>query len=368
MKSRLLSRFDADIRAAESSRQADCLRCERAAYLARLGEGESAARELAEVQGRNAARPDPWISAWWHFAEALVVHFGELSSKAHDRMKRAHALAGAAGHRPLQALTAAWLAQFEYHAMRPEPMATYAASALSLAEPDHHAARARACLVVAEAYHDGGDFERARPWYEEAHRHATVEGDDTMLSAIMSTMTSLRIAALQYSQASGVPLGGDGERAAASAESVARFDAAFGVAGLAELAPILRAQVLTLNGRTEEALVLYEAHLEPAIARGYGMVEGGLLADRAWCRWRAGQPAAARDDADAADRCLERPGSPSDVGAARDRLREVFSALGDASRARRQDVLARQAWEEYRTLQAALVASMSRALDGIQRT
>ena len=368
MKSRLLSRLESEIAAAGNSRQADCLRCELAAYLARLGDHDRAARELAAVQARNAAHPDPWVSAWWHFGEGLAIHFTQLSRQAHDRMKRAHAVATAAGNKPLQALAMAWLAQFEYHAIRPESMAKRAGAALALATSDNHAACARASLVVAEGYHDGGRFDLARPWYDRSHSHATAEGDDTMLSAIMSTMTSLHIADLQHRQASGMRESGDDvARAISISESVGRFDAMFGVNGLSELAPILRAQILTLTGRTGEALELYELHLEAAVARGYKMVEGGLIADRAWCRWKAGRKDKVREDADAANRCLDVPGSPSDVGAARDRLREIYEALGDFNEAHRQGVLAIVEWEKYRDLRSRYVSAMELEIDTVPR-
>lgn len=364
MTSRLLSRLESDIRGAPDALTADCLRCERAAYLARLGDGAAAAKALADVQRRHAARPDAAVSGWVHFAQALVDHYGNQAPQSHDRMKRAHALASAAGLRPLEALSAAWLSQFDYRAMRLEPMARYAASALELAAPQHHAARSRASLVVAQAYHDGGLFERARPWYDAAHRHATTDGDDTMLSAIMSNKTSLHIVALQQTEGCGLPQGAAAAHARASVESTARFDAAFGISSLSELSPMLHAQALTLLGETEQALALFERHLDAALAQGMDCIEGNLRADRAWCRLRQGQAAAARADAELAERALLRPCSLSDRAAARDRLRQVFEAFGDAPGAQHQAALATQAWGEYRALQARMVEVMDRALEG----
>lgn len=362
MKSRLLIRFDTGIMGASSVLAADCIRCERAAYLARLGDGAGAVAELADVQRRHATQPNARISAWVHFAEALVGHFGNQTPRAHDKMKRAYALSAAVEYKPLRALSAAWLSHFEYRALQAEAMAINAAAALSLAEPDHHAARARACLVIAQSYHDGGRFDLARPWYDDAHRHATTEGDDTTLSAIMWNMTSLRIAALQQSAACGTSHGGAGDHARVSAESTARFDEVLGMSSLSELSPILHAQVFTVLGQTDDALVLYETHLDAALEQGFGGIEGSLRADRAWCRFRAGQLQIAREDADLADRCLLNPGSPSDVAAGRSRLEQVYRALGDTASAKNQEELAELAWQTYRDLQVKLVEELDRAI------
>ena len=360
MKSRLLSRLESDIRGAPDALSADCLRCERAAYLARLGDGPGAASELGDVQRRHAARPDARISAWVNFAEALAGHYHDQAPQSHDKMKRAYALSAAIGHKALQALSAAWLSHFDYRDGQPAAMARNAAQALALAEPAHHAARARACLVVAQSYHDGGRFDRARPWYEHAHRHATTEGDDTTLSAIMWNMTSLRVTALQQAEACGTSHAGAGDHAGAAAESTARFDEVLGMSSLSELSPILHAQLFTALGRTGEALDLYEAHLDPAMKQGFGGIEGSLRADRAWCRLESGQRQAARDDADLAERCLQRPGGWSDRAIGHSRLAQVFRALGDDPAAQRHAELADGTWNGYRTLQTELVDSLDR--------
>ena len=365
MKSRLLNRLDADIRSAADPLTADCFRCERAAYLARLGDGGEAANELSHVQRRHAAQPNARISAWVHFAEALVGFFSHQAPQSHDKMKRAHALSAAVGHKPLQALSAAWLAHFDYGASRPAAMASHAAQALALAEPDHHAARARACLVVAQSYHDGGRFDQARPWYDDAHRHATAEGDDTTLSGIMWNMTSLRVTALQQAEACGPAQANGGDHARASAESTARFDAMLGMNSLSELSPVLHAQLFTALGQTAEALPLYEAHFDAAMAQGFGGIEGSLRADRAWCRLQAGQRQAARDDAERADQhLLQRPGGWSDRAIGHSRLAQVYGALGDDTAAQRQAELAAGAWEGYRALQVELVDALDREFSG----
>lgn len=365
MKSRLLNRLDADIKAASTAFKADCLRCERVAYLARHGDADEATRELDALRKSYSTRPSPEISAWLHLADGLRCHYRDLSPNAHDKLSRAHALSAGAGLKPLQALSAAWLAHFEYLRADPAPMVRRVAEALLLAPADHHAALARAKLVVAQAYHEGGRFDLARPWYERARYHATAEGDDSTLSAMMWNMASLRVAAWRQIEACEPGAVGIDAQALLSAESTAHFDDMLGVKSLRALQPILRAQVCTLLGRTDEALTLYVKHLHDALDQGMRPVAGVLLADRAWCHFHGGGFGAARDDAVAAVAALALPGSCCDHAPGHSRLAQVFEAIGDTGAARAQRELAMAAWAGYRLYQAKLVDALQSTLSAL---
>ena len=361
MKSRLLRRLEADIASAKNPRAADCLRCERAAYLARLGEFDTARQELVAVQQRHATRPNAGVSAWVNLGEALVSFYSDLGPASHDKMKRAYALSSAVGLQPLQALSAAWLAHFAYLRMDIGLMARYATEALSLAGEDNHGARARATLVVAQSYHEGGRLDLARPWYDLARRHAAAEGDDVALSAMMWNMASLRVAALRQAEALGPAHAFAGEHALLSAESTAHFDAMLGVRSLQALQPILRAQICTLLGRTEEALPLFEAHVAVSLAQGMASAEGSLRADRAWCRLKAGHREGAEEEAGAAEACLALAhGTFGDRAPGHSRLVQVFEVLGDAGAVLRQKQLAETTWQAHILDQANLVDTLNR--------
>jgi hypothetical protein len=361
MKSRLLSRLDTDIRGAPHELAADCLRCERAAYLARLGDFDEARREIDALRQRYGPQPSTAISAWLHLAEALVGHYTDLGPHARDKLARAHALSAAAGLKPLQALSAAWLAHLDYLVMDAAAMVRRATEALALARADHHAALARVKLVIAQAYHEAGRYDRAQPGYQQARRHATADGDDATLSAMMWNMASLRVAAWRQLAASGRPAAESEMHLLLGAESTAHFDAMVGVRSLGALQPILRAQVCALLGRTEEARTLFDTHLDEALRQGMQPVAGILLADRAWCRLQAGATGAARTDGMAAAAALDLPGSACDRAPGHTRLVQLFDALGDAVAAKRQRALAATAWADLETDQAHLIAALDAA-------
>lgn len=361
MKSRLLSRLDTDIRGATHELAADSLRCERAAYLARLGHFDEARGEIGALRQRYGAQPSTVISAWLHLAEALFEHYTDLGPHARDKLSRAYALSAAAGIKPLQALSAAWLAHLDYLMMDANAMVRRASEALTLARPDHHAALARVTLVIAQAYHEAGRYDRAQPWYQQARRHASADGDDATLSAMMWNMASLRVATWRQLAARGTPAAESEMHILLGAESTAHFDAMVGVRSLSALQPILRAQVCALLGKTSEALALFDAHLDAALRQGMQPVAGVLLADRAWCRVQAGAASAARNDANSSAAALDQPGSACDRAPGHTRLVQVFDALGEAAAAKRQRSLAAAAWADLETDQAHLIATLDAA-------
>ena len=365
MKSRLLVRLESEIRSAPSGSLADCLRCERAAYLARHGDVTEATSELGEVRERHdASRPRLRVYAWLNLAEGLIGHANHAGPRVREKLARAHALSGAADLRPLRALASAWLGHLDYLGKNATGIAKHVAESLAMALPDHHGAHARAALVVAQSYDEGGRYDMARRWYARAHWHATEEGDDAALSAILWNMASLRVAAWRQAEASGSPAT-PGRHALASAESAALFDRLSGVGTRLALQPILRAQACTLIGRTDEALVLFEAGLAPALAQGLAPIEGVLLADRAWCRLRAGRLDAARADARAAATALALPGSHGERAPGHSRLAQVHAGLNDAALAREHQRLAVERWAGHRSDQARVVAALDEAVGGV---
>ena len=83
--SRLLTRLDADIAAASNPFRADCLRAERAGYLARQGHVDEAKTELAALHRRHDARPNAEMSAWLSLAEGLLSYFNDRGLAATDK-------------------------------------------------------------------------------------------------------------------------------------------------------------------------------------------------------------------------------------------------------------------------------------------
>ena len=255
--SRWLAQLDARIGAARSPVEAACLRAQRGIYLARQGQHAEAQALVDAVRGEFDKRPNAEVTAWVSLLEAVIHFFSQPGPKALDRLRRAHVLARAINHPVLVPLCAAWLAHIEFNANRMEPMLQYAAEALRLAQPDHHAALARVSLVIADAFHFAGRFDLAKPWYAAVRDHALADGDDAMISAMLHNVAAFRASKTRLADAFGAADMEEASRAMLEAESTRNFDLGIGTASLSWFVPLLRAQLMTIDGRFEEAVDLF---------------------------------------------------------------------------------------------------------------
>ncbi|HEX6361943.1 MAG TPA: hypothetical protein VFZ93_03245 [Albitalea sp.] len=366
MKSRLLSRLDAALASARDPMQAACLAAERAALLARMGRFDEACAELGTLRTRPACASHPALAVWICLADGMVEHFRNQSATARDRIQRAYALAAAARLRPLIALSAAWLAHTDYVYDDLPGLARHVAEALQEADPDHHAARARASLVAAQGYHWGGREDRAQPWYRRAHEHATAEGDETTISALLKNRAwvsgnQARMASIFGAEL--FPVDATALRhAQMSAESAEHFDRHAGHTALSSLGPVMRAQLLVAQARYEEALGVLQEHLAVSAAEGSDYTRPVLQADVAWCLASLGRPAAALASAREAEASFVPDCEAEDRAAAHGRLRQVFEALGMPADAAAHAERAQAHLNDLRDQQARLVGLLDAAL------
>jgi hypothetical protein len=359
MASRLLSALDARIAKARDPLESTCLRAERAALFARQGRLDDARTELAAIHARYDGRPDAAVSAWTSLAEGLVAFYDDLSPAARDKMLRAHALSSAAGERRVRALSAAWLAHLDYLGDDFEPMVRRLGIALTETPAGTGSALARASLVAAQSYHWAERLDLAMPWYARARQHATDEGDETLLSALMHNMAWLRAMEARRLAVAGVVDREQVRQVLLGAESTGHFDQRVGTASLRSLVPILRAHVLSLLGRHAEALALFDTHWSAALADGLATMQCGMLAETAWCRTQVGDFEGARRDAGSARGHLADCTQPGDSAAARGRLAQVFAALDDPDEAARHRVAAEADWQAHGERQRRLLALLS---------
>ena len=355
--SRLLARLDAEIKSARTPIEADCKRAERACYLARTGriaESQAVVDQLHQCYGQ---RPHIEVSVWVHLAEGLIGHFSDMTPSAREKILRCHALSAAVGLKPMQALSAAWLAHMDYLRQDVSSAKQYVLEALDLSTINHHAALARASLVVAQALHFAGHMDVARVWYAHARSHAASEGDELTVSALMHNMAWLRSLDLRKGVLGGHRASDDARHALMNAESTAQFDSLIGSFSLGSLVPILTAQILSTSGRYDEALSLYEANLDASLAEGMDRLRADLMADQAWCRLKLGLRDEARRDAVKARESLDPNGLCDDRALAHGRLVMLFAELGDVAKAEFHSNEARAAWAEYEATQDRLWTS-----------
>ena len=369
MASRLLARLDAAIATAPHPIEAQCLRAERAALLARQGQLEQARAAIDELQTQLAWQPNASLRAWLALAEGLHGYYSVIGRGAQDTIALAYDLSNTPTLSRLHALAAAWLANMAFANGDLPRMAMLTREALDGASPEHHAARARACLVAGYAYHYAGHGERAQPWYEASRRHAIAEGDETHLSALMHNQAWMRASQARLATLLGdAGTTADAHHALMGAESIGHYDAGVGTASLGSLVPMLRAQVLTTQGRWADALALFEAHHDAAMAEGLQRLAPCLLADRAWCEWQLGHTKKARALRGAAEQALTEPCDNDDRAMALARLAPLCAALGDEATAQRHREQAQALMSTLREQQQQIVMLLDEALAGIIAT
>jgi hypothetical protein len=374
VRSRLMAKLDAAIADAPNPIEARCLRAERAGLLARQGQLDAARAVIDELNAQLAWHPNTPLRAWLALAEGLQGYYSALGRGAQSSIEQAYLLArGFGALKRLHALSAAWLANMAFANDDMPRMAALLREAFATALPEHHGPLARAALVAGYAYHFAGENGRAQPWYEASRRHAIADGDETHLSALMHNQAWMRagqarLALLFDTPAADAARDSRVDDALMGAESIGHYDAGIGTASLGSLVPVLRAQVLTAQGRWADALALFETHFDAALSEGLTRLAPCMLADRAWCEWHLGHAAKARALAAAAELALTQPCDTDDRALACARLAQVSAALGDDNAARRHRESSRLHHAAHCEQQRRIGALLDEALGGLDPT
>jgi tetratricopeptide (TPR) repeat protein len=363
MPSRLELRLQSEISHAPTEVEADCKRAELAAYRARLGRLDEARGELVELRRKYLSRAVASTSAWFNFAEALIVHSGTMSIVSMDKFHRSYVLSIAFNLPRLRALNAAWIAHISYLKMDVQRMVSNLREARQWSLPEEHSVRARSDLVLAQAYHFSGRFDLSLPWYRAARQHATIDGDETMLSALNHNMAWLRAQRLRINGflANGVP--DDFELAEASAKSSENYDLLVGAKSLPALVPILRAQILTAKGEYSVALDLFESNLEASLGEGMNRLHADLRADKAWCYVKLGEYEKALVEAKIAESNISVDDQFDDVAMAHCRLSQVYSLVGKPDKSAFHMRSASKAWNGYTTVRDSILSLLDHPMD-----
>ncbi|MBB4845566.1 AraC-like DNA-binding protein [Paucibacter oligotrophus] len=363
IKSRLLKRLEAEIAASKTLAKTSCLRAQRALLFARHGHMAEAREQLTDLHQLAFQHPHPEVGAWLHFAEGLMSYYTDFSSAAQEKIARAYAIAKSVGLNNLEALSAAWLAQLAYVRHDLPEMLRQAQACDEAAAGTDFSARYRLCTVLGLAHHFANQQEQARHWYAKARTHAQAEGDDAALSALMYNMAEMRTAqARRESLASRFAPGAvAGSGLLLGADSIKHYDEAVGGSVKPDLTPVLRAQILTVEGDFEQARRLFESHLPQAMSTGLARLGSSLLADLAWCRVNTGQAEHGLQQAKEAEIELDPLCDVDDRAITHSRLAQIYAFLGDAAAAECHAQSAAAEWQEFASQQSAWATALAAA-------
>ena len=362
---RLIERLDRAIGIAADPLQREHLKAERAGALARLGLLSDARFALCGLRAQNLRHKDAVLSAWISLVEGQADHFDTVAPTSANKFQKALEVAESVGHVQMQALASAWLANCAFNAGDVSAMIHYATAALNRSSPDQHAARARVGVVLADAYRCIDDDASAHAWYLRARAHATADGDSSMISVMLHNISAMRSSQIALADAFGRADVELARKALLEAESVANYDWGTGVASLSAMVPVIRAQLLVTLSRFEEAVGLFDEHLDRARSEGMARRGARLLADRAWCQVRLGRVAHAWADAAAAEAAVRDQRDADDRAAAYARLARIHRHGGREADADRLQAEAARALAEYETYQLQTRRALNEALDGL---
>jgi hypothetical protein len=373
--SRLAAQLDAAVAAASNPIERRSREAERVILWARQGKFDAAQAAVDALRAEAAFHPMPLPDAWLMLADGVLAYYRNLGREAGAQMQAAYDTALALvdkqpAARAVAALAAAWLALPVFARNDAPRMARLLRDAFDLSDAQQHAARARASLAAAFVYQLAGRADRAQAWQDLSRRHAVASGDETHLSALMHNQAALRVnlarlAHLFGDERSERALAQDIEQALVLTESVNRFDDGIGNPALRSLVPTLQAQMFTAQSRWEEALAVFDAHLEGALREGMGYQAPCLHADAAWCAWNLQRSDRCQAAMAAARAGLEGDCDADDRAMALARLAQLHKAMGDEAQAARCRQGAQVALDEHRAHQQALLTALDAALAGV---
>lgn len=369
MMSRALQRLDAAISASTNPIEASCLRAERAGWLGRQGQFDVARSTLLEIRASQETVSHPAVAAWICLAEGLIEHHSHYAVGARDRIRRAYALSSAARLRPLIALSAAWVSHLDYLYGDLQGFARHVAEALQEAAEDHHAARSRASLAVASAFHWCGRLDLAQPWYLRARQHAMAEGDQIAMSAMMFNRAWIsghqaRLDSL-FAASGSMPDAAAIRQLVLAAESADHFDQHLGKTSQRSQMRLLCTQLAMLRGEHAEALKRYEVQIPKALEEGMGYLLPVFRADTAWCHLQLGSTEEAKGDALAAEAALSDECEDEDRAIAHGRLASVYRGLDLQAQSARHDEGARACLQALQRKQARMLELLESALSQV---
>lgn len=285
MQSRLLDKLLAEARLASDRVAWARAVCRAASHYARHGEHQHAAKSIGMVRAEFELDHNPEVAVWLMLAEGIAHFFAVKTTEAYDRTQRAYAIAKTFSLLSALPTCAAWMAHLQFNAGNYDSMAKSLSEVfLHLRQKDHQAG-SRACLVLADAYHFAGSFEKAKPWYEKCRLHATAEEDDATLGALFHNVAAFRAANIRLASAFGETNEPESRRAWTEAESARTFDTLLQGHGLPLLFPLLQGQLLSADGQFDKALgLLQTVDTEDLHQRLRPLV----LAEKAWCQTNLG--------------------------------------------------------------------------------
>ncbi len=270
---------------------------------------------------------------------------------ASDRYQRARAIAIASGQDDLQARADSLIALLEYGLHHFERTFWYLEEAAKRASIDDKETLCRICMITAQTLHLANSYDIAMKWYQKAKYFANEVHDDASMSALLHNMASIWAVNWRNSQLGEIATNDSPQVARVGADSTFNFDQIIGSSALGALTPLMKAQILSLETKYDEALMIYTEMLASLSLKALGGWRSWLIADMAWCSLELGYIDDARAGFERALKELSDEDHLDDHAAALSRLSEGLETLGQIELARTCKLRAVENWRSFTQLQ-----------------
>jgi tetratricopeptide (TPR) repeat protein len=356
MKSRLMISLDLEAQSSQDPIAWARAVCRSAAQFARQGKSDDALKSIAGVRKAFGKQLVPEVASWLMLAEGILNFFLMRWPEAYDRVRRAYAIAVAMPASASRASCAAWMAHIEFNEGRYEEMVKHVGEAFARVSADDHHARARASLVLADAFHFAGRPDMARRWYEQTRISATTEGDEATLSALLHNVAAFRASEVRLQDAFENTVSAESHRAQLEASSALNYDLAVGTESFNLLIPTMQGQLLMIEKKYAEALRLLQSINETGLPSRLVPI---LYADIAWSLLQLGELDEAWIIAKRALELRESVSDPDDMAYLLSRCADIAHAAGQSDESARQKQTALAALGRHREIQTELLASLT---------
>lgn len=301
-QSRLLRNIDSVLSTTSTTPDRSRLFCRKAIHFARLNRIEQAKATIADVRSTLNNVLDPISGTWILLSESVVGFFNHDLTYALDRVRRAEGIARAAKLKGDLAAACAWRSHLELRVENYQQTANLIIESLQLVESDDHFVHCRIALVAGEFFNIADMPVNAKRWMNVARSHATAEGDESSITAVLANHCQSRIGHAMLAHAFKSPLPNDYIQAIKEYESSFNFDSALSGAGIPEVSEGIRGHIHTINGDFEKAILT----LEGAIQReSFAREICAHLADLTFCYLKTERLDLAADRAEAVLKLIE---------------------------------------------------------------
>jgi tetratricopeptide (TPR) repeat protein len=363
MQSKLLAKLEEEARTSKDRVSWARSVCRAASQFARQGLTSEAAAAIESVRQAFGSELDAEVAAWLMLAEGVCHFTAGNQPAALDRIRRADGIAVAFNSSPARPTCAAWHAHIEFNLSNFDEMHRHLQRALEEADPSDHQALSRASLVMADAYHYSGHFSLARPWYDATRNHASAEGDEATISAMLYNVAAFRAANVLLADALGECIPDEAHRAKLEASSAANYDNAVGTRSFESLTVLLSGQLLLVDKREGEAFLRLRS-IEP-----YSLpirLRSVLLCDLALCAARLGRLDDARTYSQTALQQIGAKMDEDDAAYAWSRLSRVHVMLGESDAAAAMATSASNAMAQLRATRDSLKSRLDTCVESVQ--